>query len=149
MGKSPDEQPFLAAYKLQLASANSRTTPFCGGFNSLHIGSLGDLVFPEGRRNTVRKIYHFWKWVLDNSIEKSYLLELYNYVMCIFRNMEIFTVTDWKYLIFSMFFFKGTLSHSKNFSYAEDLAPWTLLHRSKSFFCIPWPLKKLKNDPPS
>ena len=28
MGKSPDEQPFLAAYKLRLASANSKTTPF-------------------------------------------------------------------------------------------------------------------------
>ena len=27
MGKSPDEQPFLAAYKLRLASANSKTTP--------------------------------------------------------------------------------------------------------------------------
>ena len=28
MGKSPDEQPFLVAYKLRLASANSKTTPF-------------------------------------------------------------------------------------------------------------------------
>ena len=28
MGKSPDEQPFLAAYKLRLASANSKTSPF-------------------------------------------------------------------------------------------------------------------------
>ena len=27
MGKSPDEQPFLAAYKLRLAIANSKTTP--------------------------------------------------------------------------------------------------------------------------
>ena len=30
MEKSPDEQPFLAAYKLRLASANSKTTPFRG-----------------------------------------------------------------------------------------------------------------------
>ena len=28
MGKSPNKQPFLAAYKLRLASANSKTTPF-------------------------------------------------------------------------------------------------------------------------
>ena len=28
MGKSPKEQPFLAAYKLRLASANSMATPF-------------------------------------------------------------------------------------------------------------------------
>ena len=28
MGKSSDEQPFLAAYKLRLASANSKTTPY-------------------------------------------------------------------------------------------------------------------------
>ena len=33
MGKSPDEQPFLADYKLRLACANSKTTPCC--FNKL------------------------------------------------------------------------------------------------------------------
>ena len=52
MGKSPDEQPFLAAYKLRLASANSKTAPF-SILGELEVSFLGGWM--DGQSNCDNK----------------------------------------------------------------------------------------------
>ena len=57
---SPNEQPFLAAYKLRLASANSRTTP-------LRIRTL-NLISEEGPAQHEGVYHKVGQWGGDTSI---------------------------------------------------------------------------------
>ena len=64
MGKSPDEQPSLAVYKLRLASANSMASPFGIGMN---------LGYRYGSSAGYWYLYNFFK---VHSQEHSYVLAL-------------------------------------------------------------------------
>ena len=62
MGKNPVEQPFLAAYKLRLASANYRTTPLMKKWRA------GVFAPPL---NLIKKNIKNWDAVYDECLKKT------------------------------------------------------------------------------